>query len=274
MNGFSRGAQEARLPAKPVLAGVYVLYTAVVLRTLAIPNLQSRLPIYLALEALFLVLFSWMLWRPSHKSLWRHLYLLFQSCLILFLLALRPQFDFINILFILLSFQAVLLFEGKPRWTWIGVLVLLMGVSLVIGLGFLNGLALALLPMTVAIVFPAYVSTTQEIEIRLHSNQALLEEIQETNRQLQLSIQEAEELSAIQERMRLGRELHDSVSQTLFGISLQTRAAQLLLGREPERLSAQLEQLQAITQGALVEMRSLIAQLRPPEETSTARPTP
>jgi signal transduction histidine kinase len=274
MSSQTPGAPEARLPGKPVLVGVYALYAAVVLRTLAIPDLHSLLPIYLGLEAVFLVLFSLLLWRPPQQALWRHLYLIIQSILILVLLALRPQFDLLIILFILLSLQAVLLFDGRTRWIWVGILVLTMGVSSIAGLGLLKGLSLALMPMTIAIVFPAYVSINQEIENHLRHNQALLAELQETNRQLQQSIHEAEELSAIQERMRLARELHDSVSQTLFGISLQTRSAQLLLQREPERLEEQLERLQAITHGALEEMRSLIAQLRPPEASSTTRPTP
>jgi len=274
MSSQTPGAPEARLPGKAVLAGVYILYSAVVLRTLAIPDLQNRLPTYLALEAVFLVLFSILLWRPPQQALWRHLYLIVQSLLILILLALRPQFDLLIILFILLTLQAVLLFDGRTRWVWVGILVLTMGVASIAGLGLLKGLSLALLPMTIAIVFPAYVSINQDIETHLHQNKVLLAELQETNRQLQQSIQEAEELSAIQERMRLARELHDSVSQTLFGISLQTRSAQLLLPSEPERLEEHLERLQAITQGALEEMRSLIAQLRPPEGSSATRPTP
>jgi signal transduction histidine kinase/DNA-binding LacI/PurR family transcriptional regulator len=69
------------------------------------------------------------------------------------------------------------------------------------------------------------------------------------------------------ERHRLAGELHDSVSQALFSMTLQTRAAQLALrqeGGEPQgRLARSLDELQALTRGALSEMRSLIFQLRP-----------
>jgi hypothetical protein len=54
----------------------------------------------------------------------------------------------------------------------------------------------------------------------------------------------------------------DSVSQTMFSILLTTRAAQLLLERDPARVRAQLVQLQELVQSALAEMRSLITQLR------------
>jgi signal transduction histidine kinase/DNA-binding LacI/PurR family transcriptional regulator len=69
------------------------------------------------------------------------------------------------------------------------------------------------------------------------------------------------------ERQRLAAELHDSVSQALFSMTLQTRAAQLTLARQggdPRgRLASRLAELQQLTAGALAEMRSLIFQLRP-----------
>jgi signal transduction histidine kinase len=252
-------------PGKIVLAAVYLFYTAVVIRTLALEVIRPRLPIYLALEFLYLALFTLVLWRPSRRPEWQHLYFVFQSMLVLVLLSLRAQFDFIVVLFVLLSFQAALVFPNLTRWIWVAILTLLTGVPLMAVLGIARGLAVALLPMTVAIVFPAYVTVTQEIEMALRRRQTLLAELREANQQLASYTSQVEELSAIQERNRLARELHDSVSQTIFSISLHTRATQILLERNPERLRPQLERLQALTQSALEEMRSLISSLRPQE---------
>jgi signal transduction histidine kinase len=261
-------------PGKIVVAAVYILYAAIVIRTLTNQNIRLRLPIYLALEFLYLVLFTLALWRPIRKPLMRHLYFVFQSLLVLVLIALRPRFDFIVILFVLLSFQAVLIFPGRARWIWVAALALLTTIPLMVALGALLGLSLALMPMTIGIIFAAYVAVTQEIETGLRKRQALLAELQEANRQLTVSAGQAEELSAIQERSRLARALHDSVSQTIFSITLYTRAAQLLLERDPDQLRPQLEQLQTLTQNALEEMRGLIAQLRPQESEPAGRPTP
>jgi signal transduction histidine kinase len=261
-------------PSKIVSAAVYFLYVAVVIRTLANQNIRPRLPIYLVLEFLYLLLFTLILWHPARRLLWQYLYFVTQSILVLVLILLRPKFDFIVVLYVLLSLQAVLVFSGRASWIWVAILALLTSVPLMATLGALQGLALALMPMTIGIVFAAYVSVTQEIEAGLGKRQALLVELQEANRQLTVSASQVEELSAIQERNRLARELHDSVSQTIFSISLVTRAAQLLLERDPERLRPQLEHLQSLTQNALAEMRGLITQLRPPEGDSTGRPTP
>jgi signal transduction histidine kinase len=258
-------------PGMIVVGALYLLYAAVVIRTFANQNIRPRLPIYLALEVFYLILFTLMLWRPVRQPLWQHLYFVFQSILVLALVLLRPKFDFIVILYVILSLQAVLIFSGRARWSWTAILILLIGVPLMVTLGVLQGLSLALMPMTIGIVFSAYVAVMQEIEAGLRNRQTLLDELQAANQQLTISAGQAEELSAIQERNRLARELHDSVSQTIFSISLHTRATQIILELEPDRLQPQLEKLQVLTHNALEEMRGLIAQLRPPENESAAR---
>ncbi len=74
----------------------------------------------------------------------------------------------------------------------------------------------------------------------------------------------AQEAAVLKERNRLARELHDSVTQQLFSITLTTRAARSHLEKNPQRAAAQLERLQETSAAALAEMRALIAQLRPP----------
>jgi signal transduction histidine kinase len=78
---------------------------------------------------------------------------------------------------------------------------------------------------------------------------------------------QSRQVAALEERARLARELHDSVTQALFSMTLHTRAAQLSAVREgngPDgQLSRSLSQLHDLTQGALAEMRALIFELRP-----------
>ena len=73
------------------------------------------------------------------------------------------------------------------------------------------------------------------------------------------------ELSTIEERKRLARELHDSVTQTLFSIGLTAEAAAELVESDPARAREQLGHLQELTRAAMTEMRSLIFELRPAE---------
>ncbi len=257
-----------------IVAGMYLLYAAIVLRTLANSNILALLPAYLAIEGAYLALFTLMLWRSAQRVQGPHLYFAAQSALAVGAYALRPKFDFILLLLVLLSFQAVLVLPGRSGWIWLGIGSGLIAGSLMIGFGALHGLALALMPITIGIVFAAYITVTRQIERGLAGRQRLLAELQAANQKLTALAAQAEELSAIQERNRLARQLHDSVSQTIFSIRLQTRAAQILLEREPERLRLQLEQLRSLAQNALEEMRGLIARLRPPRGETAPGPTP
>ena len=81
-----------------------------------------------------------------------------------------------------------------------------------------------------------------------------------TNARLQ---EQARELSVVAERNRLALELHDAVSQKLFGLVLSAEAAGTLLDRDPAAARDQVERLQALAQDALEELRSLVFELRP-----------
>jgi PAS domain S-box-containing protein len=78
---------------------------------------------------------------------------------------------------------------------------------------------------------------------------------------------QAQEVATLEERQRLARELHDSVTQGLFSMTLHARSVQLQLEREgiprDSRIAQGIQQLNDLTQGALAEMRALIFELRP-----------
>ncbi|HEY6409893.1 MAG TPA: GAF domain-containing sensor histidine kinase [Ktedonobacteraceae bacterium] len=73
----------------------------------------------------------------------------------------------------------------------------------------------------------------------------------------------AQELAVLQERQRLARELHDSVSQELYGISLGAHAALEALETEPSQSIAALEHIILHARVGLAEMRALLLELRP-----------
>jgi PAS domain S-box-containing protein len=74
---------------------------------------------------------------------------------------------------------------------------------------------------------------------------------------------QAGELAAGEERAHLARELHDSVTQALFSMTLVSRSVEMLLDRDPDRAREQLTQLRELQKEALAEMRALIFELRP-----------
>jgi signal transduction histidine kinase len=75
--------------------------------------------------------------------------------------------------------------------------------------------------------------------------------------------EQSREYAVVEERNRLARELHDSVTQSLFSVSLLSQAALTLLDRDPAKARERVERANELSQGALAEMRALIFQLRP-----------
>ena len=79
-----------------------------------------------------------------------------------------------------------------------------------------------------------------------------------------LLYEQAQQLAVVEERNRLARDLHDSMIQALYGVTLYAEAAgrKLALG-EAEVTAEHLRRIQATSQEALREMRLLIFELRP-----------
>ena len=76
--------------------------------------------------------------------------------------------------------------------------------------------------------------------------------------------QQAEQLAVVKERERLARELHDSVTQSLYSLMLLAVAGQQLAeAGDFDRIAGYMERLNEISQQALKEMRLLVYELRP-----------
>ncbi|MEY4532123.1 MAG: hypothetical protein RLZZ156_2846 [Deinococcota bacterium] len=73
----------------------------------------------------------------------------------------------------------------------------------------------------------------------------------------------AQSQAALEERHRLARELHDSVSQALFGIALGARTAKAQLERDPQKAHEPLDYVLQLAEAGVTEMRALIFELRP-----------
>jgi len=77
------------------------------------------------------------------------------------------------------------------------------------------------------------------------------------------------EIASLEERQRLARELHDSVSQALYGIQLGAQTAREILNADSPKLDLKsalvepLDYVSALAEAGLAEMRALIFELRP-----------
>ena len=75
--------------------------------------------------------------------------------------------------------------------------------------------------------------------------------------------EQAAELAASHERAHLAQELHDSVTQALFTMTITAGTARMMLEQQRPGVESKLEELSTLAREALVEMRSLLFELRP-----------
>ncbi|MGH2608874.1 MAG: GAF domain-containing sensor histidine kinase, partial [Tepidiformaceae bacterium] len=76
-------------------------------------------------------------------------------------------------------------------------------------------------------------------------------------------LEQSQRSAALEERQRLARDLHDSVSQALYGIALGARTARKRLDSDPTNLAEPLDYVLTLAEAGLTEMRALIFELRP-----------
>ena len=73
---------------------------------------------------------------------------------------------------------------------------------------------------------------------------------------------QAQQAAAEHERSRIARDLHDSVTQTLFTASMIAESTPRIWDRDSDLARQNLGRISLLTRGALAEMRSLLVELR------------
>lgn len=206
------------------------------------------------------------LWADSKVSrLWGGaIYLLLQCTLVIFLLDKSTYEDFFNLLFIPLSLDAVVFFGRRFGYAWIAAFsIAILAVMQFSEEGRLFGLAMGILYSGICLLFGGYAYQVLKAESARAQNQRAFDELQSAHRQLQGYADQAANLAVERERNRLARDLHDSVTQTVFSMNLAAQSASLLLDKDPLRSSGQLVRLEELSANALSEIQSLVSQLKP-----------
>ena len=240
------------------------LFAAAVLRSVLVFQESPILSqIILLLAACLLVFIVNILLASRHSGL--SVVLIGLETLLVLTLLLTTRADFFAILFAVLSMQAMQQFSPRLGGAFIGLGAVLTFLVLLGPSGVFQALALAVGVTAVSVFAGAFLLASRRAGAAREKNLALAGELQEVNRRLQIFAQQQEQLATARERQHLARELHDSITQTIFSMNLNTQSALLLLDREPAGVAAQLERLDQLAGSALAEMQLLISRLAPEE---------
>jgi len=153
-----------------------------------------------------------------------------------------------------------------PRATLVGTLVVnILVIQMITGwnparitTGLILGFAFQWLGgMAVYLFITNIVSTSQE-------RGRLIAELKAAQSELQAAREKEGELAALRERERLARDLHDSLGHALVAMTVQLEAIQRLYRVDPERGSAQVDALKALTRRSMADLRRSLDGLRAP----------
>ncbi len=106
--------------------------------------------------------------------------------------------------------------------------------------------------------FSAFTHDTSQDEVG-----QLARQLNSMAEQLQQLLQARQKLATLEERNRLARDLHDSVKQQIFAISMQIAAVKVLLKKDIGAAEARLNEAEKLVRQAQQELTSLIRELRP-----------
>ena len=251
--------------------GVYFIFAAVVLRAVVVLWDQPEFPIVLTLLAGYGILFT-SASRRAQRSQSRFLtslksqlaYLFLPAGLVVAVLITSSYEDFLAMLFIPLSLDAVTFFGRRVGYLLIAIFCIAMILTLLFSdVGPVFGLVMGILYSGICFLFGGYAHQVQKATTAQEQNVRTLRELQIAHRQLQGYADQRASLAIEHERNRLARELHDSVTQTVFSMNLAAQSAHLLLDKEPPGAAGQLLHLEDLAAGALTEIQALVSQLRP-----------
>jgi signal transduction histidine kinase len=240
---------------------IYLVYIAVLARAIGLNYETAPIPtvIWILLAIFGIVLFSERVLTGRFPR-YPRLYAVIQSILVITMLYLAPTLDFLPMLFFPLSFQVVWFFHDLVGFIWIGVFSLAMMGMILTGLEWQAGLSMVLANTGANVLMGSFAHLISRTEQRQQENQRLFGELQEAYHQLKDFTAQAEALAAATERHQLVRELHDSLTQTLFSMNLAVQSAQLSVEDDPQQANEHLLRLQTLARNAASEVQALTGQ--------------
>jgi len=253
--------------------GIALIYLSVAIRALVEQSAGSHIgPVTILLLLYGSLLFgeqTLMRWigtgADQTKQRFQEAYLIVQMCLVIALQVIPPSNDYPTLLFIPLSLQAVLFFRQPIGFYWTTLFTLVMVFLLTWNVdSVIQGLVMALLFGGICYLMGSYAHMIRKAETTRIENQRTFDELRVAHHQLQDYAAQRQELAAAKERVRFARELHDSVTQTVFSMNLAAQTARYLWPADPVRVDTQFIRLLELAYDAMRQIQTLVAHLRMP----------
>lgn len=242
------------------------LFTVVVVAIISYVTIDEPTRQWVAVSLCLAFVVVSYVWEKPHQHKYIHYYFAAQTLIVTALYSLGADTFVAPILFFILSAQAMVGLPLRAAALWIGVFVLITGTFSVLSIGWVRGLLTTLPYIGGYSFFGAFGKATRDADDARRESQRLLAELQAAQSQLK-------ELTIIEERNRLARELHDSLGHRLTVAVVQLEGAQRLMGKDPERAARMIGTMREQMKEALADLRRSVATLRSPLAEDLPLPT-
>jgi signal transduction histidine kinase len=238
------------------------MFVSVVLRTILVfQNSPSFEQMMYVLGGWFLALLGNIL--LAGRSPWISRLFIGLELLLTEYLLLITQTDFFGFLFTIPCMQVRQQFTQKGAILLLALSTLLTFLTLFQSYTLYDVFAISIVFFGGSLFLITYIGLTRRAQAIQEQQQKLAGELQQANNQLMFYSRQLQQLSVDRERQSLARELHDSVTQTIFSMTLTSQSAMMLLDRDRKRVADLLDRLVQLTHNALSEMQILISRLDP-----------
>jgi signal transduction histidine kinase len=217
-----------------------------------------RLIVTLVAVAFFFALYLWATWRNVHRRVvispppteidrlsWLVIGTMTVSCLILPLLAGDRQGDWLDPFILTSAYVGGRLPTVRAAQTMLGLVLVEQVGGLLLGFTWIQ--------LGQALVYIVVVCIVVNVLVRVIT----------TGRELRTAREEIARLAAQAERQRLSRDLHDSVKQQIFAVSLQIGTALSQIEQDREAARRHLVEAETLVYQAQQDLTALIQDLRP-----------
>lgn len=236
----------------------YLMVTAVSL--LGITEYPDKRTQTIPILVVFLILLVCQPLLPSNRKILSTLYLTVQLLLMVALYLIVPAVDYWAILLIPSIIYAMHVFSQEVGFLWVAIFTTVVSIIIVDRHGF----GVALVYFAAYVFFASYAFLLEKTDKAQSESQKLLSELEKSNQKLEALASNVEELATIKERNRLARELHDSVTQSMYSLTLLAAGWRRLAAKgELVSVEDSFAEIEEVSQQALKEMRLLIYELRP-----------
>jgi signal transduction histidine kinase len=220
----------------------------------------------LVIMSLFLIFFRFWFPKIENSPLYINIFIFIETLIILIPIFLNFNWGVFPYLFFMLSVISMVKLLLINGIFWIIVFTLISFIIYSIQGGLYFGLIYSLIYGVGSFFFGGF---GYALKISIESkekSEKLLQELKETNEKLKEYTKKVQELTILEERNRLSREMHDSIGHHLVKVSIELEILKKILFENPDEAKKLIEVIKNEISKSLDDLRNVVKTLRKPVE--------